>query len=236
MHLFIVSAFNSLLSLITSAIVASSSWSVNIPFNFGTLNECDDRDFLYQYFPLEVGCANSYRLCLAFYAVIVISLSLLELKEQAYIKFLLGILRFSLLGSIIIYCLYSILFFYDHEFDEITTCANSDNQNVTVDEFNSSEATVLDVIVHFDIKGWVLGIPVMFFACAAHSSIPTLVHPIREKKWLKWCLVLLYITVGTSYLVISTLGAVWFREVINETFTLNWVRHVIIGNILIVIC
>ena len=208
------------LTLITYATVASSAWSVNIPLNFGTLHVCDDRDFLHQYFPVDAGCAGAYRLCLTFFALIVIPLSLLDLKEQAIIQFLLGVMRFVMLGLIIFYCLYHLLSGDSVSYDD---APNIEDINITILESNHSMSSISEIILHFDFKGWMLGIPVIFYAIMLHQGIPSLVHPIREKKWLKQCFICLFITIGSFYLVVSVLGAVWFRDIINETFTLNWV-------------
>ena len=211
-----------LLTLLTYATVASSAWAVNIPLNFGTLRECSDLDFLNQYFPADLACGNAYRLCLAFFAAIVIPLSLLDLKEQAIFQFLLGILRFVMLLSIITYCVYHIIS-GDHITFEEAPSVSDINLTDLFERANSSMTTVVDIIFHFDFNGWIIGIPIILYAIMLHQGIPSLVHPIKEKKWLKYCFQSLFFVVGSFYLIVSVLGAVWFRDIVNETFTLNWV-------------
>lgn len=218
----IIMIIHSLLTLLTYATVASSAWAVNIPLNFGTLRECTDLDFLNQYFPLDLACGNAYRLCVAFFAAIVIPLSLLDLKEQAIFQFILGILRFVMLLSIISYCLYHIMSGDQISFEEAPTIGNINFTDI-YENANSSMTTIFDIIFRFNFNGWVIGVPIILYAIMLHQGIPSLVYTIKEKKWLKYCFQLLFLVVGGFYLTVSLFGAVWFKDIINETFTLNWV-------------
>ena len=55
--------------------------------------------------PSNPGCLASYRFCLFLFALIVVPLSCLELKELGFIQAILGITRFTIIVSIILYCL-----------------------------------------------------------------------------------------------------------------------------------
>ena len=84
--------------------MGASAWSVNIPFNFATVQECRD-DFHNEVLPPEVPCHNVYYVCLTIFGVLVIFLSLQDLKEQALVQMFLGILQFITVSAIIIYCI-----------------------------------------------------------------------------------------------------------------------------------
>ena len=223
----VIMLIHGLLTLLTYTTVASSAWAVNIPLNFGSLRECSDLDFLHQYFPLDAACGNAYRLCAAFFATIVVPLSLLDLKEQAIIQFLLGIFRFVLLIAVTVYCLYHIISGDLITIDDIPPVGGINATDLLLETSNLSMTSAFDIVFHFDFKGWVIGVPVIFYAIMMHQGIPSLIHPIKEKHWLKWAFVLLFAIISCSYLIVSTLGALWFRDIINETFTLNWVSFVI---------
>lgn len=211
-----------ILTLVTYTTVASSAWAVNLPVHYDSLRQCNDRDFLHQYFPSDPACGNTYRVCMAIFATLVIPLSLLNLKEQAVIQFFLGMLRFIMLSLIAVYCVYHLLS-GDHL--SIKDIPNIGENNITEisENFNMSTATYMEAIFNFDFSGWVIGIPVVFYAIMLHQGIPSLVHPIKEKHWLRGSFVVLFSIIGSFYLVVSFVGALWFRNIVNETFTLNWV-------------
>ena len=78
--------------------------------------------------------------------------------------------------------------------------------------------------LEFQLVGWVLSIPVFTYAQMLHPGIPSLTHPIKQKKGLHWFMVAIF---GTTFFCYMTLGIVvssWFRGDINETASLNWVR------------
>ena len=73
------------LTLWSFAIVAGSSWSINIPLNFGNAEQCSEDAFLHNTVP-SGGCLYTYYFSLAIFALIVVTLSMLDLKEQAVIQ------------------------------------------------------------------------------------------------------------------------------------------------------
>jgi hypothetical protein len=87
------------------ATVAGSSWALNIPYNFGDVVKCEGDPFHHHALPVVDSCRNAYYFSLFLYAVLVISLSLVDLKEQAIIQMILGLMRFLTVGAIIVYAL-----------------------------------------------------------------------------------------------------------------------------------
>ena len=208
-------AYLILLTLITFAAclayctVAGSAWSVNLPLNFGDVHQCTGNSF--SNFP-EGGCGNAYRFCLFIFACIVVPLTLLDLKEQAIIQFLLGVFRFVTVGAIIIYCLVHL---FQHDSGVVCT-----RDSTTVDTQHYPKTYLWE---NFDFSGWLLSIPVFSYAFILHQAIPALTHPVKEKKWLRGYFSALYIILGGTYLLMGLVVSLWFGHCLLETCTLNWV-------------
>lgn len=219
----IVLALYCFLACLSYSTVTGSAWSVNIPLNFGPFHKCNSTNYLHHFLPSGM-CRNTYQFCLFLFAVLVVPLSLLDLKEQAIVQFSLGILRFVTLGAIIAFCLANILMgnVIDLPVNTINDTSSGDGQ-----WSNMSDAvdvtSMIDIVTHFDFTNWVVGIPVIVYAFILHQGIPGLTHPIKEKLWLRGFFNVLFITTTSFYIVLGAVGALWFRDVANETVTLNWV-------------
>ena len=195
--------------------VAGSAWASSLPLNFGGLEECTGEDFKEHIFP-EDGCGNTYQFSVFLFACIVIPLSLLSLKEQIVAQVGLGLLRFCAMGAIVLYCLIHLV-----QGHEMETCSdpNDDNSSTIINATLNFEETSFK----FDIKGWLISIPIFTYAHSLHVAIPSLTHPIRQKKWFGFFFNVLYITLGVCYLLLGLMASLWFRNCIIETCTLNWV-------------
>jgi len=54
---------------------------------------------------------------------------------------------------------------------------------------NASQGCYLElynIITKFDWRGWLAIIPAMMYSFTVQHTIPTLTHPIKEKKYLQW--------------------------------------------------
>ena len=218
LYIIMILVFNGFLALLTYAIIASSAWAVSIPFNFGSLRQCREIDFLHQYFPKDLACGNAYRLCLFMFSCVMIPLSLVNLKEQAIVQVGIGILRFLVVISILAYCLYYIIF------GDPNSILLFDTNN-SINDVNVNTTSYFDAMFSFNFEGWITGIPVMFYTIVLHQGIPGLIQPIREKDWLKCFLTSIFLTIGGLYTIVNIVGAIWFRDFVNENFTLNWVSR-----------
>ena len=221
LYIIMIIIFNGFLALMAYAIIFSSAWAVSIPFNFGSLKQCREMDFLHQYFPKDLACGNAYRLCLFIFSCVMIPISLVNLKQQAVVQVAIGILRFLVVISILVYCLYYIIFGDPNSI--LLSDTNSSVDDVNVD--TTLVTSYFDAIFSFNFEGWVIGIPVMFYTVTLHQGIPGFVQPIREKDWLKSFVTSIYLTIGGLYMIVNVVGAIWFRDVVNENFTLNWVSR-----------
>ena len=130
--------------------VAGQAWSINLPLHFGPFNACaNDSLFNNRYAPEDGGCLASYRFCLFLFAVIVIPLSLLDLKEQSIVQTALGVARFTLIGSMVLYCVVKMI-----------------QDACTPDSPAQSNCTRIDTytLTMFDFKKWLAAIPVFLYA------------------------------------------------------------------------
>ncbi|XP_003388035.1 PREDICTED: uncharacterized protein LOC100633436 [Amphimedon queenslandica] len=221
-YLILFSIYSSL-ACISYSTVVGTAWSVNLPLNFGSFQECSDTDFLNRLLPAfhPGGCLHAYWFCLMLFAVLVVPISLLDLKEQAIVQLILGLLRFFTLGAIIIYCLV-----YLFEGDTLPTCDadNNDTMNSSLFYDNSTETfeSMDHIVFHFNFYNWVAAIPVFVYAFILHQGIPGLTHPIRNKKYLRGYFNLLFLLITFLYGLLGVVVALWFRDCVNETCTLNW--------------
>lgn len=216
-------SIHTFLACLSYSTVTGSAWSVNLPLNFGTLEQCTSNDFFHQLLP-DGGCLNSYRFCLLLFALIVVPLSLLDLKEQVIVQFGLGVLRFVTLAAIILYCVVNMLQGYmvaDCK-DPVPTLRN------TSAVWYTNTSSISDILFHFDFNGWVVSIPVFVYAVALQQGIVSLTHPIKQKNWLRGLFNTLFLIVVLLYVCLGIVVAFWFRDGTNETCTLNWVSRTVI--------
>ena len=164
-----------------------------------------------------------------FFAVITVSLSLLDLKEQAILQMILGLLRFATITAIVLYSIVKL----GQGGNECTYMYNStDTDTIYMAEFvahsnNSIRHGFEDlskIVFRFDPVGWLVSIPVFTYAFILHQGIPALTHPIREKHLLRQMMVAMFGIATVSYLSLGVVVPLWFKANIQETCTLNWVR------------
>jgi len=169
------------------------------------------------------------------FGLIVIPLSLVDLKEQATIQTILGLLRVLLIVLVLVFCVVKLTLGDDsYELQETPISKNNSNHS------NSSESCsfvknctagqtlgLQDIVVRFDWKGWLEAIPVLTISLMIHHSIPSFVHPIKQKQYLWWYILCAWGFLGFCFLCIGVIVPLWFRGEVQETLTLNWVSHII---------
>ena len=201
--------------------VAGSAWASNIPYNFATLTECSDNAFHHQLLP-HGGCLSAYYFSVFLFGVIVVFLSVLDLKEQVWVQVSLGCMRFLTVGAVVIYSIVKL----SHGGD---ACADIDDNSTWFYNTTAINATryisYRDIVVKFDLKGWVSAIPVFTYAYIIHTGISSLSHPVRQKKYLHWMLAAMSTTALVSYMSLGVVVPLWFKASVQETITLNWVSR-----------
>lgn len=221
----IVITASSFLALWSFSTVAGSGWSTNLPLNIGPFRVCTDDDFGGNIAPVSSGCLALYRFCLFLFAMIVIPLSCLELKELGLIQAVLGLARFTIIGSIILYCLAKLAETPALKHAAPSNWTSNLNGSLTAVGANCSHnsAPLRNFVMDFDVIGWILSIPVFTYAQMLHTGIPSLTHPIKQKKGLLWFMMAIFGTTLFCYMTLGIVVSLWFRGEINETASLNWV-------------
>ncbi len=205
--------------------VAGSAWAVNIPYNFSSVVMCTDPDsFHHRFLPEDRECLNAYYFSLFIFAVIVVSLSLLDLKEQAIIQMVLGLLRFITVGAVIVYSIARISQGNDVCIASSDEPANGSSDDHWIDLDNASiYITYRDIVVHFDPKSWLTAIPVLTYAFIIHQGIASLTHPIRQKKYMWYLITAMFGVAALCYFTLGVVAPLWFKADVQETITLNFV-------------
>lgn len=192
--------------------VAGSAWATNIPFNFGASRQCGTGAFQHNVLPTG-GCLYAYYMSLTIFAVIVVTLSLFDLKEQAVIQLTLGILRFITVAIIVMYCIIRLVGGGDACRDQLETYNGTTPINIQLKT----------MLLSFDFKGWVVAIPVFTFAFLFHTGISSLTHPVKQKAHLHYLIISMFIASVILYGSLGIVVPLWFRAATQETCTLNWV-------------
>jgi hypothetical protein len=203
--------------------VAGTAWATNIPYNFPDTETCDEDAFLYQILP-SGGCLYSYYFSLFLFALIVVTLSVLNLREQAAIQVTFGILRYLTVGIIVIYCIVRLFQGGDGCQERERLLTNKTNV-VPEAHYNATMLSYNDIVFKFDSMGWMVSVPIYVYAFMIHSGISTLTHPIRQKKYLHWMLLTNFALALACLMSLGLVVPLWFKASVQETITLNWVSN-----------
>ena len=204
------------------ATVAGSAWASNIPFgDEGIVTKCDENAFQHTVLPFE--CLFAYYISLAIFAVIVVTLSLFDVKEQAFIQFLLGVLRFITIAAMVIYCIVRLAGDGDACLDVLGITNITGNGNFS----ESINIEMASTVFKFGPKGWLLAFPIFTYGFVFHTGLSSLSHPIKQKKYIHWFLFAVFAMAFVTYLLLGLVVALWFRASIQETSTLNWVSMLV---------
>jgi len=206
------------------ATVAGSAWAANFPFYLVDKElQCSDTAFLHRALP-QGGCLYSYYWSVGLFAVVVITLSLVDLREQALFHMFLALLRFGTMAAISIYSIYRLVDGGDSCLDyAMDTIRGTNGPNITYRDTSFSNIPITSVIFKFDPKGWLQAIPIMLFANMYQLGIPSLSHPIRQKKYLHYLVLVVTAVAFALYMCIGVILPLWFRATIEEVCMLNWV-------------
>ena len=225
----IVIIFYGFLTCWSFATVAGSAWATNIPYGIGALRVCQHNAFHHRILPLS-GCLYSYYFSLFLFGVVVVILSILDLTEQIIVQVILGLLRYLTIGAMIIFCIVKLSEGGDACEEYSTLLPNATTTNKTAkasyhDLYNYSTQHISfeEIAVKFDALGWIISISVFVLAFMLHSGLSSLTHPIRQKKYLHWMLLINFSTAFILLLSIGVIISLWFKAGTQETVTLNWV-------------
>ncbi len=207
------------------ATVAGSSWALNIPYNFSGVVSCDSegQPFHQSVLPASETCRNAYYFSLFLFAIVVVLLSLLDLKEQAIIQMILGLMRFFTVGAIVVYSIAKIAgggdacTDYNDPFVNFSTGSFYDLKNATM------YTRDLDIFAKFDGTSWLTAVPVLTYAFILHQGIASLTHPIKQKQYLWYLIAAMFSTAALCYMILGLVVPLWFKFAVQENVTLNFV-------------
>ena len=196
--------------------VAGSAWATNIPYNFGAMEICEGDAFLHRTLPSD-GCLYSYYFGLFLFGLIVITLSIMDLREQVVVHVLFGVLRYFTIAVIIIYCIVKLAIGGNACAEALVSSELPPNETI------GTGVSYGEIVLHFDPKTWMISIPVFVYAFMIHSGVSSLTHPIKQKKYLHWMMVTNFSIAEICLLTLGIVAPLWFKESVQETITLNWV-------------
>ena len=197
----------------TYATVAASSWATNVPFHYiNSYLICSDQAFLHNALPSK-GCLYVYYASLTLFGLIVVTISLLDLKQQAYIQLLFGIMKMITIAAAVIYSIFHLV----QGGDACWAYESYTNHTLSNIELSS-------IVAKFDVRGWLQSISVFIFAFVFQTGIPSLIHPVKQKRYLHWLILGNVVVLFVSYTSLGVALSLWFRAAVQETCTLNWVR------------
>lgn len=209
------------------ATVAGSSWAINIPYNFSRVEICVGDPFHHSVLPVVDTCRNAYYFSLFLYAVVVVSLSLVDLREQAIIQMVLGLMRFLTVGAIIVYALARIAAAGGE--DECLSSSTNESNDTSGSGFpweirnGTRYSSYGSVFINFDAVNWLTAIPIFTYAFILHQGIASLTHPIKQKRYMGHLITAMFSTALLCYMTLGVIAPLWFKYGIQETVTLNFV-------------
>ena len=217
---------------VSYAVVVGSAWATNIPLNFGPFNQCSYNDFHYAIIPEDVGCRYTYYFCLMLFGLVVVPLSMMNLKDQAVIQAIFGLLRCLMIAMIFIYCIVKLFEGCDICQEKLigncnfnqSNATKSCNVQATVRNITAENAIEIhDIIMKFDWRGWLEAVPVFAIPLSVHYCIPSFTHPIGKKNYLWQFILCTFTFVGFCSLCVAIVVPLWFKGDTQESLLLNWV-------------
>ena len=225
-YLVIVIVFSLCIAL-SMVVVVSTTLATIIPLEklMGPFNRCHPDAFKNITSPEDDGCRYSYYFCLMLFGLIVVPLSMMNLKVQAFIQAIFGFLRFLMLAMILIYCIVKL--FEVGDICRGTLITPSTVENVTAENHTVKNDTEMNMCDNINQRGWLVAIPVLTYPFLLHHSIPSFTHPIGKKKYLWRFILCTYIFLGVCFLCLGVVVSLWFKAETQETVVLNWVSDII---------
>ena len=224
LYLVMVVVFCFLIS-VTFATIASTAWATNLPLNFGPFQQCEGDAFQYHILPVQEGCRYTYYFCLIVYGLIVVPLSVVNLREQAVVQTIFGILRVLVIFMIVTYSIVKI-------FEGENICETLISGNVSNHSNSSGSCSIGERMenvtlgpiqeLHY-LKGWLVAVPVFTYPIMLQHSVPSLTHPIKQKQHLWVFIFCTYAFLGFLYVCLGIVPPLWLKSTTQETITLNWV-------------
>ena len=221
-----------LICSLAATVITTSTLATNILLNFGPFQQCSDDAFHNKIIPKDVGCRYTYYVCLMLFGFIVVPLLMMNLKDQAVIQAIFGLLRLLMIAMILIYCIVKLFggcdicqeIWIGNYISNQSNATKLCNVEETVRNITAENVIEMhDIIIKLDWRGWLVFIPVFTYSFMLHHSIPSFTHPIGKKKYLWQFILCTYSFLGACFLCLGVVVPLWFRAETQESVILNWV-------------
>eukprot|EP00118_Oscarella_pearsei_P014556 m.125378 g.125378 ORF g.125378 m.125378 type:complete len:545 (+) comp37872_c0_seq2:145-1779(+) len=204
--LFCLGAF---LNLWTMATIAASAWSTNVVIDVWPFTAPCKADPIAPrggFHPVG-NCWNNYALFVFVFALLVVPLSMLDLKKQRVIQVTAGVMRIVVVIAIVIYSIVQ-------EVNGATELpASSGGENDTVPWISGDGGFV----------GFLVALPIFSYSLALQVNVPTLSQPMEPKRKLKAFYIWLNVFLVLFYFVLGVAVLAYLKSDVKENCTLNWV-------------
>ena len=197
--------------------IAASSIATNLPLNTPTFLTCNASEFITR-LPTQPRCLNLYRVSIVGYGIVVILLSVIGLRKQKYLQLILGLARFILLFSIILFSIVKIIL---DIVSQGTTSIPTNNNAMNA----TSIVTYTDILLKVNILYIFYGIPVFLYTLQNHCFLPTALFTVTNKKVLKNLILVVFLTLGISLSILGMSISLAFAQNNNPNCVLNWLPY-----------
>ena len=198
--------------------ISASSLATNLPLDTPTFLTCNASEFIMR-LPTQPRCLNLYRVSAAGYGIVVLVLSMIGLEKQKHLQLFLGLVRFTVLFSIILFSIVKIIL--DAVSPETITSVHTKNDTTNV----TSAITYTDILLKVNILYVFYGIPIFLYSLQNHCFLPTALFTVSNKKVIKNLIIAIFLTLGISLATLGISISLAFSYKNNPSCVLNWLPY-----------
>ena len=205
-------------NLVSSAAYASisaSTLATNIQVNSSNLQVCETSQFI-PIIPTHIDCLNFYRLNVGAFGVLVTFLSVLGLDKQKYLQLLMGVFRFLVIASLVLFSIIKIIL--DRVNPSLLEISNTHNSSHSTTEY-------VGILFNVDMLYTFYGIPIFLYSLQNHYFLPTAIAIVKNKKVLKQLIIAVFLTLGITLVTLGVCIALAFSVDNNPNCVLNWLPY-----------
>ena len=195
--------------------ISAASIATNLPLDTPTFLTCNSSEFITS-LPTQHRCLNLYRVSAMGYGIVVVLLSVIDIRKQKYFQLILGIVRFILLFSIIVFS--TVKFIVD-------IINHGAPTSIHINDTSSNGTTYTNILLDVNILYIFYGIPIYLYSLQNHYFLPTALFTVSNKKVLKKFIIAVYLTLGILLSVLSISISLAFSENSNPSCVLNWLPY-----------
>lgn len=188
--------------------VFAASLAANVPTPLTNYVTCDNERE-------TTACVGPYRAFLLLFAVIVVPLSLVDLREQRVVQMIMtgtrGVVLLVMIGTVV-------------------AAPACDGVAFAVKSGGEVDPAFVDrgmhVAEYFRPSGMGVLVPTTIFALIFHYSVPVLSHEVADKTALRGIFLTAFAVAAGSYVSLAIIVSTYFRDTVNTQCNLNWKDYV----------